>query len=346
MDKKILTETVSRLTASPKGILAIDESIPTCNKRFEKLGIIPSEENRRAYRELLVTAPNIEQYISGYILYDETIRQKTMDGKSFVSVLKEKVIDIGIKVDMGTKDFPPHLGDKVTEGLTGLTERLQEYIEMGATFAKWRAIYNIGKETPSEACMQANADIFAEYAYLCQNAGIVPIVEPEILIDGDHTIEQCFVITAQNFDIIFKTLKEKNIFLPGMILKTSMVISGKESTMQSQSDNIAELTIKCLTEHVPKEIGGIVFLSGGQGDEEATQNLNAMHKHEPLPWPLTFSYGRAIQNKALVSWAKNSSDVSSAQKLLLAAAKANSLARIGKYKTNNIKKFILKLIGR
>ena len=333
MDTKILIETISRLVTSPKGILAIDESISTCNKRFEKLGIIPSEENRRAYRELLVTTPDIEQYISGYILFDETIRQKTTDGKSFISVLKEKGIDIGIKVDKGTKDFPPYLGDKITEGLVGLTERLQEYKEMGAAFAKWRAIYTIGKETPSEACMQANADIFAEYACMCQSAGIVPIVEPEILIDGDHTIEKCFSITAQNLDIIFKTLTAKNIFIPGIILKTNMVISGKESVTQSRSDKVAEMTIKCLKEHVPKEIGGIVFLSGGQGDEEATQNLNAMHKHEPLPWPLTFSYGRAIQNKALLSWAKNSSDIFTAQELLLVAAKVNSSARIGEYKT-------------
>ena len=332
MNKEKLVETVSRLMATPKGILAIDESTSTCNKRFEKLGIIPSEENRRAYRELLVAAPGIEQYISGYILYDETIRQKTIKGKSFISVLQEKGIDIGIKVDMGTKDFPPHLGDKITEGLTGLTERLHEYREMGATFAKWRAIYSISKETPSEACMQANADIFAEYAYLCQSAGIVPIVEPEILIDGDHTIEQCFDVTSRNLDIVFKTLTAKNIFIPGMILKTSMVISGKEAVTQSQANDVAKMTTKCLLEHVPKEVGGIVFLSGGQSDEEATQNLNAMNDYSPLPWPLTFSYGRAIQNKALMSWAKNPSDISTAQKLLLASAKVNSLARMGEYK--------------
>ncbi len=332
MDTKILTEIVARLTKSPKGILAIDESTSTCNKRFEKLGVIPSEENRRAYRELLVTTPNIEQYISGYILYDETIRQKTKEGKSFTSILQEKSIDIGIKVDMGTKDFSSHLGDKITEGITGLAGRLQEYKEMGATFAKWRAIYTISKEILSEACMQANADLFAEYAYLCQSAGIVPIVEPEILIDGDHTIEQCLAVTSRNLDVVFKTLKAKNIYIPGIILKTSMVISGKEAATRSQSNMVAEMTIKCLLEHVPKEIGGIVFLSGGQSDEEATENLNAMNDHSPLPWPLTFSYGRAIQNKALMSWAKNPSDISTAQKLLLAAAKANSLARMGEYK--------------
>ena len=332
-NKNNLTETVSRLIATPKGILAIDESIPTFNKRFEKLGIISSEENRRAYRELLVTAPNIEQYISGYILYDETIRQKTTDGKSFTSILQEKGINIGIKVDMGTKDFPPILGDKITEGLAGLAERLHEYKEMGATFAKWRATYSIGKETPSEVCMQANADIFAEYAQMCQNEGIVPIVEPEILIDGDHTIEQCFEVTSRNLDIVFKTLSAKNIYFPGMILKTSMVISGKEAVVQSKADEVAEMTIKCFKEHIPKEVGGVVFLSGGQSDEDATKNLNAMHKHMPLPWPLSFSYGRAIQNKALMSWAKNPSDISTVQKLLLNSAKENSLARMGEYKT-------------
>lgn len=335
MDTKILIETISRLMLSPKGILAIDESIPTCNKRFLKLGIDPSEEKRREYRELLITAPDIENYISGYILFDETIYQKTVNGKNFTSVLQEKGIDIGIKVDKGTKDFPPHSGDKITEGLDGLVERLKKYKEMGATFAKWRAIYNIGIETPSEECMQENASIFAEYAYVCQGVGIVPIVEPEILIDGDHSINKCFEITSRNLDIIFKTLKEKNIFIPGMILKTSMVISGKDSAVQSLSKDVADMTIICLKEHVPKEIGGIVFLSGGQDDEQASLNLNAMYKYSPLPWSLTFSYGRAIQNKALMSWAKNPHDITTAQELLLSAAKSNSLARTGKYQTTN-----------
>ncbi len=331
MDTKILIETVSRLTALPKGILAIDESIPTCNKRFEKLGVAPTEENRRAYRELLVTAPSIEQYISGFILYDETIRQKTTEGKSFATILLEKGIDVGIKVDMGTKDFPPYEGDKITDGLQGLALRLSEYREMGATFAKWRAIYTIGENTPSEADMEKNADIFSEYAFLCQNAGIVPIVEPEILMDGNHTIEECFKVTAKNLDIVFRALTAKNVFLPGMILKTNMVISGKDALVQSPAKDIAEMTIRCLTEHMPKEIGGIVFLSGGQGDKEAAQNLNAMHTYAPFPWPLTFSYGRAIQNKTLESWAKNPAGIQVAQELLLAAAKVNSLARMGEY---------------
>lgn len=346
MDERKLVETVSRLMTSPKGILAIDESIPTCNKRFEKLGVATTEENRRAYRELLITAPDIEKYISGYILFDETIHQSTKDGKSFVSILQKKGIEVGIKVDMGTKDFPPHLGDKVTEGLSGLDERLVEYKKIGATFAKWRATYTIGEETPSEQCMKANAEIFAEYALFCQKAGIVPIVEPEILMDGKHSIEECFKVTAYNLDVVFEVLKARGIYIPGMILKTSMVISGKELKKQSQPKDVAELTIKCLTEHVPKEIGGVVFLSGGQGDDEAVQNLNAMYKYAPLPWPLTFSYGRAIQNKALISWAKNPTDISSAQELLLNASKANSMARIGEYKIFSFKRFILRFFGR
>jgi len=336
MDKNILINTVSRLMALPKGILAIDESISTCNKRFEKLGIPTTEENRREYRELLVTAPDIENYISGYILFDETIRQKTKDGKNFTTVLKEKGIDIGIKVDKGTKDFPPYMGDKITEGIDGLSSRLKEYKEMGATFAKWRAIYAIDGDTPSEEVMKANAEIFAEYASVCQDLGIVPIVEPEILIDGSHTIEKCFEITSRNLDIVFKALADKNIFMPGILLKTSMVISGKDSEIKSEPKDVADMTIRCLTEHVPKDIGGIVFLSGGQGDEEATQNLYAMYQYMPLSWPLSFSYGRAIQNKALASWAKNPTDISEAQKLLVFAAKENSLARIGKYNISKI----------
>lgn len=331
MDTKKLLETVSRLTLTPKGILAIDESTTTCNKRFEKLGVPTTEEKRREYRELLVTTPDIEKYISGYILFDETIRQFTKENKSFTSILKEKGIEIGIKVDQGTKDFPPHSGEKVTDGLKGLSDRLAEYKEMGVTFAKWRAIYNIGENTPSEECMKANAQALAEYASECQRLDIVPIVEPEVLIDGDHSIEKCYEVTAKNLDIVFSALKAKNIFVPGMILKTSMVISGKDSKIQSDSKQVAELTIKCLEEHVPTDIGGIVFLSGGQTDEQAVENLNAMHGHSPFNWPLTFSYGRAIQNNALESWAKNPADVSSAQTLLLEAAKANSLARIGEY---------------
>jgi fructose-bisphosphate aldolase class I len=334
MNKDILIKTAKRLTAPKKGILAIDESTKTCNSRFEKLGVPTTEEKRREYRELLVTVKGIEKYISGYICFDETVRQSTKDGKSFISILKSKKIDIGIKVDQGTKDFGTIIGDKITEGLDKLSERLDEYKKMGATFAKWRAIYNIGSNIPSEECMEVNARSFAEYALLCQQHDIVPIVEPEVLIDGDHTIEQCYEITVKNLDIVFSTLKSVGIFIPGIILKTSMVIAGKGSQKQSTPDEVAEMTIKCLKEHVPSDIGAIVFLSGGQEDEEATLNLNAMHQLGKLPWPLTFSYGRAIQNPALNSWAKNPVDVITAQKLLVEAAKKNSLASVGKYKLN------------
>ena len=321
-----------RLVSSPKGILAIDESLNTCNKRFEKLGVPTTEEKRREYRELLITAPRIEKYISGYTLFDETIRQSTKDGKSFTSILQAKGIDIGIKVDQGLIDFPSHPGEKITQGLNGLSNRLKEYKNMGATFAKWRAVYMIGENIPSEDCMKENAFSLAKYAALCQELDIVPIIEPEVLFDGDHTIEKCYEITSRNLDIIFIELQKLDIFIPGVILKTSMVLSGKDAKEKSSAEDIAKMTIKCLEEHVPAHIGGIVFLSGGQGDEEATINLNAMHRIGPLPWPLTFSYGRAIQNPALQSWAKNPSDVAGAQVLLVERAKANSLASVGEYK--------------
>jgi len=332
MNKERLIETVARLVTPPKGILAIDESLSTCNKRFEKLGIPLTEEKRREYRELLVTAPEVEKYVSGFILFDETIRQPTKNDKSFTSVLQEKGIEVGIKVDEGLIDLVPGSLEKITEGLDGLSERLKEYKNMGASFAKWRAAYNIGENIPSDECMQKNAEGLARYAAMCQEHNIVPIVEPEVLIDGDHTIEKCFEVTARNLDILFTQLLKSEVFIPGIILKTSMIISGKNATEKASTEQVAKMTIKCLEEHVPVHIGGIVFLSGGQDDEEAIMNLNAMHNMGPLPWPLTFSYGRAIQNPALQAWAKNPEDVSGAQTLLLAAAKNNSLASIGQYK--------------
>jgi fructose-bisphosphate aldolase class I len=316
---------------SPKGILAADESSPTCNKRFEKLGIEQTEEKRREYRELLITAPGLEQYISGFILFDETIRQSSLDGKTFVSLLQSKGMDAGIKVDKGLVDFPPVMGEKVTTGLEGLPDRLKEYHDMGATFAKWRAVYTVGKDTPSENCMQENAKVLAQYALFCQEADIVPMVEPEVLFDGEHTIEECYEATSKNLKVLFTELKNQNVYLPGLILKTSMVIEGKDAQLKSSSEKIAELTIKCLKENVPSDIGGIVFLSGGQESMQATVNLNAMHKGEPLPWPLSFSYSRALQNEVLKYWASNQADTAGAQKLLVEAAKANSLASEGKF---------------
>lgn len=332
MNQEILIKTIARLMTPSKGILAIDESLPTCNKRFEKLGVPTTEEKRREYRELLITAPEIEKYISGYILFDETIRQKNKDNESFISILQSKGTEVGIKVDAGLEDFPGHLGEKISKGLGGLTDRLKEYKKFGATFAKWRAVYTIGNNTPSEDCMKANAEIFAKYAILCQANDIVPIIEPEVLIDGNHTLEKCYEVTARNLQIVFDKLKSAHVFIPGIILKTSMVLPGKDTKVVVSNEEIAKITTKCLKEKVPDVIGGIVFLSGGQKDENATRNLNAMHSIKPLPWPLTFSYGRAIQNLALESWAKNPNDITGAQKLLLQAARNNSLASLGQYK--------------
>jgi fructose-bisphosphate aldolase, class I len=332
MDKAILTTTVGNLTAPPKGILAIDESTPTCQKRFEKLGIPFTEEKRREYRDLLVTAPGIEKYVSGYILFDETIRQSTLNGESFVSVLQNKGVEPGIKLDQGPVDLPGHPLEKITSGDEGLEARVSEYRKLGATFGKWRAIYTISPTTPTETAMKENAALFVKYARACQKENIVPIVEPEVLLDGHHSIEKCYEVTSNNLDIVFNELKSAGIYLPGIILKTSMVLPGKDSAKQSSNEEIARMTVKCLKEHVPPDIGGIVFLSGGQEDEEATLRLNAMHELGALPWPLTFSYGRAIQNEALKSWAKNPADVAAAQKFLLEAARRNSLASVGKYK--------------
>jgi fructose-bisphosphate aldolase, class I len=332
MNKDILIKTVERLMERPKGILAIDESISTCNKRFEKLGVETTEEKRRQYREMLVTAPDIEKYISGYIFFDETLRQKTVDGVSFISIMKDKGIEVGIKVDQGTVDLDPALGEKVTTGLDGLTSRLEEYKQMGASFAKWRAIYKISATTPSDLCIKVNAEALVEYALKCQEQDIVPIIEPEILIEGEHSIETCYDITAKNFQFLFTSLNSAGVFLPGIILKTSMVIAGESALTPSTPAEVAQMTLKCLIENVPKEVGGIVFLSGGQTDEMAVSNLDHIGKSGPQIWPITFSYGRAIQNKALMSWSKNPTDFTSAQALLLESAKANSFARIGQYK--------------
>jgi len=338
MNKEFLTKTIAQLMAPSKGILAIDESISTCNKRFEHLGVPATEEKRRAYRELLITAPEIEKYISGFILFDETIKQSTKDGlpaqagKSFPSILKEKGIEIGIKVDTGTEDFPAHPGEKITEGLDGLSKRLKEYKNMGASFAKWRAVITISEDIPTEADLIANADALARYCLACKEEGLVPIVEPEVLMDGNHSIEKCYEVTAHNLDILFAELSDLDVYIPGVILKTSMIVPGIDSGEKVSDEEVARLTLKCLREHVPANIGGIVFLSGGMKDEEATTRLNTMKKMGDLPWPLTFSYGRAIQNEALEHWAKNPADISGAQKLLLEKARANSLASVGQYK--------------
>ena len=332
MNKTILENTVARLTDSPKGILAADESNPTCNKRFAAVGIPETEENRRQYRELLFTAPGLEQYISGVILYDETIKQKTAEEKSFTAALESKGIDVGIKVDAGLGDIPERAGEKFTKGLEGLAARLDEYKLMCATFAKWRAVYSVGKGTPSEKCMEMNAEIFSEYVRLCQERDIVPIIEPEVLLDGDYSAEECYQATAKNLDVVFSELKNSGAYLSGLILKSNMVLAGKDAPAKTPPEKVAELTLKCLKAHVPAEVKGIVFLSGGQTEEKASLHLNEMHKQGPLPWNLTFSYSRALQNSVLIYWAEHRDDIAGAQKLLLDAAKRNSLASVGKHK--------------
>ncbi len=331
MDTQLLIDEAKKLTATPKGILAIDESIQTCTERFEKLGVPSTEENRRAYREMLITTSGIEHYISGMIIVDETLRQKTKEGVPFAEIFQKKGMLIGVKVDAGTKDLALHPGEKITEGLDNLRTRLLEYKKLGATFAKWRAVIVIDttKGLPTDASLLVNADALGRYAALCQEAGLVPIVEPEVLMNGAHTIDECFTVTSKTLKTLFEELKKQDVSIPGLILKTGMVISGSDCPTQASVEEVAAKTIQCLEENVPKDIGGIVFLSGGQNEKTATDHLRAMH-HRELPWPLTFSYGRAIQNPALHIWAKDPSHIKEAQDALLKTAGADSLAVLGK----------------
>ncbi|MCF7812514.1 fructose-bisphosphate aldolase class I [Candidatus Gracilibacteria bacterium] len=330
MDTQTLSSVAKSMVAAGKGILAADESHKTCQKRFDSVGIEFTEENRRKYRQTLITAEGLEEFISGIILFDETLRQKADDGTSFVDILNKKNILPGIKVDAGAKPLALHEGEKVTEGLDGLRERLIEYKELGAQFAKWRSVITIGKDIPSQACLEANVHGQARYAALCQEAGIVPIVEPEVLINGEHSIERCYEITTLTLKMLYQQLKVQGVYLPGTVLKASMVIAGKESPEQSSVQDVAEMTVKCLRESVPSEVPGIVFLSGGQGDIQATENLNMMNKlHDDLPWNLSFSYGRALQAPALKLWSEGKSD--EAAQALVHRAKMNGLATLGKY---------------
>jgi len=325
-----LKATAKAMVAPGKGLLAADESSATAAKRFEAVGVENTEENRRQYRQLLLTSDGIEEFLSGVILFDETIRQKDDNGTPFAEVLKSKGIIPGIKVDAGAKDLALHPGEKVTEGLDGLRERFAEYAQMGAGFAKWRAVYTIiGDQAPTVACHKANAHGMARYAALAQEAGIVPIVEPEVLLDGDHSIERCYEVTAETLDVLFQALKNQDVMLEGVILKASMVLSGKDAQDRADAQTVAEQTVKCLKEHVPDNLAGVVFLSGGQSEEEATAHLDAMNKIGGLPWPLTFSYSRAIQNPVLKLWAEG--DKEKALAAYLHRGKANSLASEGKW---------------
>lgn len=332
MDLNILTNTAKQMVAPGKGILAADESSSTIKKRFDSVQVADNEENRRAYRDMLLTTSGLEAYISGVILYDETIRQKASDGTPFAEVLSKKGILPGIKVDAGAKDMALHPEEKVTEGLDKLRERLAEYKSLGAKFAKWRAVITIGADIPTEACVSANAHAMARYAALCQEVDIVPIVEPEVLMDGDHSIERCFEVTEEVLEEHFEELERQGVAPEGTILKASMVIAGKKAPKQATVEEVADQTVRLLTAEVPKNLTGIVFLSGGQTDEQSTANLNAMNKIGNLSWPLSFSYGRALQNAALKIWAADmKNNVAKAQAALLFRSKMCSLAAQGKY---------------
>ena len=327
--------TARALVAGDKGLLAMDESNPTCNQRFAKLGIPQTEETRRAYRELIVTTPNLSECISGAILYDETIRQQKKDGTPFVKAITDAGIIAGIKVDCGAKDMAGHPGEKITEGLDGLRERLMEYSKMGARFAKWRAVFSVGEGTPSRGCIEANAQALARYAALCQEAGLVPIVEPEVLMDGNHSLQRCCEVTLEVLHTVFDELYTQQVTLEGMILKPNMALPGLSCSLQVGVDEVADATVKCLMRSVPAAIAGIAFLSGGQSAELASARLNAMNAafEVRLPWALSFSFARAIQQPALEIWRGEEANVSAAQKALYHRASCNRFARLGKYKS-------------
>jgi fructose-bisphosphate aldolase, class I len=331
MDLQQLNETAAAIVAEGKGILAADESDGTIKKRFDSIGIESTEENRRAYRDLLFTTEGVEEYISGVILFDETIRQSSADGTPFPKLLESKGIIPGIKVDKGAKPLALAEGETVTEGLDGLRARLEEYRELGARFTKWRGVISIGKDIPSEYCLWTNAHALARYAALSQEAGLVPIVEPEVLMDGGHSIERSFEVTSRTLHAVFTELRDQRIHPEGMLLKPNMVLSGYDHSDQSSHEQVAEETIRCFKRHVPAAVPGIVFLSGGQSDEDATANLNAMNAIGPHPWQLSFSYGRALQAPALKAWGGKQDNVEAAQRAYYHRAKMNGAARTGMY---------------
>lgn len=333
MQKQILKDTIEQIFVNSKGILAMDESIPTCNKRFAANGIPQTVEMRRRYRELIVTTPGLKESIGGAILSDETIRQKTKKGKSFAKTLMEVGIIPGIKVDLGTTLLAGFPGEKITEGLDGLRERLTEYKEMGARFAKWRAVIAIGKKAPTNACIEANTHDLARYAALCQEAAIVPIVEPEVLMDGNHSLQECYEVTEQVLKTLFHQLYLFKVDLEGIILKPNMVIPGTKSQEKKNVDEVAEATVNCFLNSVPVAVPAIAFLSGGQSPREASKHLNAINKNHKnrLPWIVAFSFARAIQQPALAQWKGLDAKEMAAQKLLYHRTKLNAAARGGKY---------------
>jgi fructose-bisphosphate aldolase class I len=333
MNTQHLIDTAKALVANDKGLLAMDESTGTCDKRFAEHGIPKTVEMRRAYRELLITTPALSKYISGAILYDETIRQQTKDGTPFIKVLNQADIVPGIKVDLGAKDLAGHPGEKVTEGLDGLRKRLQEYFQMGARFAKWRAVMVIDDKLPSHSAIEANAHALARYAALCQEVGLVPIVEPEVLMDGAHSLERCLTVSEEAFREVFVQLNRQRVLLEGIILKPNMILPGLNCSEQVSVDEVTNATVKCLFRTVPAAVPGIAFLSGGQSAELASERLNLMNFRfqSQLPWPLSFSFGRALQQAALEIWQGKDDNVLAAQSALLHRAHCNQMACRGDY---------------
>ena len=335
MNSQNLADTARTLVAGDKGLLAMDESNPTCNKRFANLGIPQTEEARRTWRELIITTPGLGECISGAILYDETIRQQKTDGTPFIKAITNAGIIPGIKVDTGAKEMAGHRGEKITEGLDGLRERLAEYVRMGARFSKWRAVIVIGDGIPSPGCIEANAQTLARYAALCQEAGLVPIVEPEVLMDGGHTLARCCAVTEEVLRTVFNQLYTQRVALEGMILKPNMVLPGLTCPRQETVEEVADATMNCLLRAVPAAVPGIAFLSGGQASELASARLNAMNLRfkARLPWAVTFSFSRAIQQAALEIWRGEEANVPEAQKALRHRAGCNHAARRGEYTT-------------
>jgi len=333
MSAQQLAAVARAMVTAGKGILAADESTGTIEKRFARITVESTEENRRAYRDMLFSANGLSQHVSGVILYDETIRQKSSSGAPFVELLARNGILPGIKVDTGAKDLALCPGEKVTEGLDNLSKRCAEYVKMGAKFAKWRAVITIGPDSPSSTCIAANAHALGRYAAICQAAGLVPIVEPEVLMDGNHTIERCEEVTEWTLNAVYEALYLNRVTLEHSLLKPSMVISGKDCPRQAGLEEVAERTVRVLKRTVPAAVTGIVFLSGGQSDEVATAHLNAMNQMfaGSLPWPLSFSYGRALQQPALKAWKGNAANVAAAQAALLHRARLNGLACLGRY---------------
>jgi fructose-bisphosphate aldolase class I len=326
-----MRETARELVGPGKGILAADESTGTIEKRFDQIGVGSTEDNRRAYRQMLFTTPGVGDHISGVILYDETIRQSTDDGIPFTDVLEKAGVIPGIKVDTGAKPLAFFDGETITEGLDGLRERLADYRELGARFAKWRATYFVGGSTPTEFAVLANGHAMARYAALCQEAAIVPIVEPEVLMDGEHDIAACETATGRALEVLFTQLLQHRVDLSGTLLKVNMVVPGKGAAEQVDDATIAEATLRTLMAYVPKDVPGVVFLSGGMSDEEATSRLNEMNRRSDVPWQLSFSYGRALQQPALKAWAGASENVEAAQAALAHRARMNGLARSGEW---------------